>query len=101
MKLTPLSNRVLIEVVEEEVKATKSGIVLPDSAEKKKQSRGVVVSVGPGKQTEKGERLKMSVKTGDKVLFKEPWNDDSKFEEAGKKFVLVEEDDILAIIQDN
>lgn len=98
MKLTPLSNRVLVEIVDEEVKATKSGIVLPDTAEKKKQSKGTVVSVGPGKQTEKGERQLMSVKNGDKVLFKEPWSDDSKFEEAGKKFVLVEEDDILAII---
>ncbi len=85
-------------MAEAEVKATKSGIVLPDTAEKKKQSRGVVVSVGPGKQTEKGERQTMSVKIGDIILFKEPWSDDGKFEEAGKKFVLVEEDDILAII---
>ena len=98
MKLTPLSNRVLIALTVEEAKATKSGIVLPETAEKKKQSRGAVVAVGPGRLTEKGERQPVAVKIGDTVLFKEPWSDDSKFEDAGKKFVLVEEDDILAII---
>lgn len=98
MKLTPLSNRVFVEAVAEEAKATKSGIVLPDTAEKKKQSRGVVVAAGPGRLTDKGDRLPMAVKIGDKVLYKEPWSEDSKLEEGGKKFALVDEDDILAII---
>ncbi|MEK7089233.1 MAG: co-chaperone GroES [Patescibacteria group bacterium] len=100
MKLKPLSNRVLIEAVAEEAKATKSGIVLPDSADKKKQSKGVVVAVGDGRVNDKGERQPMSVKIGDKVLFKEPWSDESKIEEDGKKLFLVEEDDVLATIID-
>jgi chaperonin GroES len=99
MNIKPLANRVLIEALEEEVKATKSGIVLPDTAEKKKQSKGSVVAVGPGKMTEKGDRLPMGVKAGDKVLFKEPWSDESKFEDGKKKMFLVEEDDILGIIE--
>lgn len=98
MKLKPLLNRVLIEAVVDDAKATKSGIVLPDSAEKKKQAKGVVIAIGDGRLNEKGERQPMSVMVGDKVLFKEPWADESKFEEDGKKLFLVEEDDILAII---
>ncbi|MFA6365356.1 MAG: co-chaperone GroES [Candidatus Paceibacterota bacterium] len=99
MNIKPLSNRVLIEAIEEEVKATKSGIVLPDTAEKKKQSKGVVVAVGAGKLTEKGDRMPMGVKVGEKVLFKEPWSDESKFEDGTKKMFLVDEDDILGIIE--
>lgn len=101
MKLKPLFNRVLIEAVSDEAKATKSGIVLPDSAEKKKKSKGIVVAVGDGRLSEKGELQPMSVKIGDKVLFKEPWSDESKIEDNGKKLFLVEEEDILATIIEN
>jgi chaperonin GroES len=97
MKLQPLSNNVLVEQASEE-KVTSSGIVLPDNADRKKQSRGTVVAVGPGKLNDAGSRLPMSVKVGDLVLFKEPWSEDGKFEEAGKKFCLVEENDILGIL---
>lgn len=100
MKLKPLFNRVLVEVIVEDAKATKSGIVLPDSADKKKQSKGVVIAVGDGRLNEKGERQVMSVKIGDRVLFKEPWSDESKIEEDGKKCFLVEEDEVLATIID-
>ena len=101
MKLKPLFNRVLIEAVAEEAKATKSGIVLPDSSsEKKKQSKGVVIAIGDGRLNEKGERQAMSLKVGDRVLFKEPWSEDGKFEEDGKKLYLVDEEDILATIVD-
>lgn len=100
MKLKPLFNRVLIEAVTEDAKATKSGIVLPDSADKKKQARGIVIAIGEGRLNEKGERQPMSVKIGDKVLFKEPWADESKFEEDGKKLFLVDEEEVLATIID-
>lgn len=99
MKIQPLSNRVLIEGIDDEAKTTKSGIVLPDS-DKKKQSKGVIVAIGPGRINEKGERIPLSVSIGNKVLFKEPWSDESKFEYEGKKLFLVEEDDILATITD-
>jgi len=99
MKLQPLSNHVLLESVEEEKKTTESGIILPDGAEKKKQIKGIVSAIGPGKMNDRGERNSMSVKVGDKVLFKEPWSEDNKMEEDGKKYFLVEEDDILGIIE--
>ena len=99
MQLQPLSNHVLVEgMAEDNAKTTKSGIVLPDTAEKKKQSKGKGVAMGPGKLSETGGRLPMSVTVGDTVLFKEPWSDESKMEDGEKKFFLVEEDDILGII---
>lgn len=99
MKLKPLYNHVLVELMESDEKTTKSGIVLPDSVEKKEQTKGTVVEVGPGKFSEKGDRVPMSVKVGDKVLFNKPWSEDKKIEEDKKKFFLVEESEILATIE--
>jgi chaperonin GroES len=99
MNLKPLSNHVLVEPTEEPAKQTKSGIIIPDTADKKKQSRGAVVAVGPGRMKENGEYAALAVKPGDNVLFKEPWSEDNKIEDGDKKYFLVEEDDILAIIQ--
>ena len=95
MNSKPLSNRVLLEPLEEE-KTTKSGIVLPDSAEKEKPIKGKVIATGPGKVNEKGERIAMSVKVGDMVLFKKYGPDEIEIE--GKKYLVGDEDDILAII---
>lgn len=99
MNIKPLSNHVLVAPVEDEAKQTKSGIVLPDTADKKKQSRGTVVAIGPGKMKDSGERLPVSVAVGQTVLFKEPWGEESKIEDGDKKYFLVEEDDILAVIE--
>ncbi|MDP3948344.1 MAG: co-chaperone GroES [bacterium] len=92
----PLSNRVFIEPLEEE-KITKSGIVLPDTAEKEKPVRGKILATGPGKLNEKGERVPMSVKIGDTVLFKKYGPDEIEIE--GKKYLVGDEEDILAILE--
>ena len=92
----PLSNHIFIEAVSED-KKTKSGIVLPDTAEKEKPIAGTVVAVGPGKLNEKGERMQMSVKVGDKVLFKKYGPDEIEVD--GKKYLVGDEDDVLAIIE--
>lgn len=96
MKLTPLNDHVVIEALDAEVK-TKSGIVLPDSAEKEKPVKGTVLFVGPGKLSENGTRLPMSVKVGDTVLFKKYGPDEVELD--SKKYLIGEESDILAIIQ--
>jgi chaperonin GroES len=96
MNFKPLSNRVFIEPIEEN-KVTKSGIMIPDTAEKERPMRGKVVSVGPGKVSEKGERTPMSVKVGDTVLFKKYGPDE--IEVNGKKYLVGDEDDILAVIE--
>ncbi len=92
--LKPLADRVLIEVKEEETK-TAGGILLPDTAQKKSQE-GVVVAVGAGKLADNGTRMPMEVKVGDSVLFAKYSGTD--VEEKGKKFLLITERDILAVL---
>lgn len=96
MEFKPLSNHLFIEPIDEE-KVTKSGIVLPETAEKEKPIQGKIIAVGPGKLNEKGERVPMSVKVGDIVLFKKYGPDEVELD--GKKYLVGDEDDILAIIQ--
>jgi chaperonin GroES len=96
MNFKPLSNHLFLEPLEEE-KTTKSGIVIPDSAEKERPTKGKVVAVGEGKRNEKGEIAPMSVKVGDTVLFKKYGPDEVELD--GKKYLVGDEDDILAIIE--
>ena len=95
MGFKPLSNHVFLEALEEE-KTTKSGIVLPDNAEKEKPIKGRVIAAGPGKVRENGAVQAMSVKVGDMVLFKKYGPDEIELD--GKKYLVGDEDDILAII---
>ena len=68
MKLQPLGDRLIVEVLDEE-QETMSGIVLPDTAKEKPQ-RGRVLAVGPGSRSqETGERVQMEVEEGDEVVF--------------------------------
>lgn len=92
----PLSNHVFIEAIEGE-QVTKSGILLPETAEKEKPVKGKVVAAGPGKFNDKGERIAMSVKAGDTVLFKKYGPDEVEVD--GKKYLVGDEDDILAILE--
>jgi len=96
MNIKPLSNHIFIEALGEE-KTTKSGIVLPETAEKEKPVKGKVSAIGPGKLNDKSERVAMSVKVGDVVLFKKYGPDEIEIE--GKKYLVGDEDDILAIIE--
>ncbi|MEK7634560.1 MAG: co-chaperone GroES [Patescibacteria group bacterium] len=96
MNIKPLSNHLFIEAVEEE-KITKSGILLPENAEKEKPIKGKIVAVGAGKMNEKGERIPMSVKVDDIVLFKKYGPDEIEID--GKKYLVGNEDDILAVIE--
>lgn len=95
MKFKPLSNHIFIEAVTEDRK-TKSGIVLPDSAEKEKPMVGEIVAVGPGKMNDNGVVLAMSVKVGDKVLFKKYGPDEIEID--GRKYLVGDENDVLAIL---
>lgn len=96
MNFKPLSNHLFIEPIEEE-KVTKSGIVLPETAEKEKPVKGKIIAVGPGKINEKGERIQMSVKVGDMVLFKKYGPDEIEIDNI--KYLVGDEDDILAVIE--
>lgn len=95
MNFKPLANRVFIEPVSAE-KTTKSGIVLPESASGEKPMIGKIVAVGEGKKDEKGQLQSMSVQVGQTVLFKKYGPDEIEIE--GKKYLVGDEDDILAIL---
>jgi len=96
MNFKPLSNHLFIEALEEE-RTTKGGIVLPDTAEKEKPIKGKVLATGPGKRNEKGDVVPMSVKVGDTVLFKKYGPDEIEID--GKKYLVGDEDDILAVLE--
>ncbi len=93
--LIPLGDRVVVEREESEQR-TSGGILLPDSA-KDKPARGVVVSVGEGRLTEKGVRHPLQVKPGDRVVFTSYAGE--PFKVGDDELLLMREDDILAIIE--
>ena len=96
MKLKPISDYIIVEPQKREAK-TKSGIVLPDTAEKEKPQEGVVVAAGQGKMLDSGKRTEMQVKAGDRVLFSKYSPTEIKVE--GKEYFVIREDDIMAIIK--
>lgn len=93
--IKPLSNHLFLEPHEEE-KKTKSGIYIPETVEKEKPTMGKVVATGPGKHNEQGNRIPMTVKVGDTVLFKKYGMDEIEIH--GKKYLVGDEDDVLAIL---
>lgn len=96
MQIKPIVDHILIEPIKEEER-TKTGILLPDTAEKERPEQGKVVAVGPGKKNKKGEYLPLEVKPGDKVLFTKYGPTEIKVED--KEYLIAKEEDILAIIE--
>jgi chaperonin GroES len=95
MKIRPLNDRVLVKrLAEEEI--TKGGIIIPDSA-KEKPAEGEIVAVGSGKLNDKGERVPVELKAGDKVLFSKYGGTDVKID--GEDYLIMREDDILGVIE--
>ncbi len=95
MKLQPLHDQVIIKPLTAEEK-TKSGIILPDTINKDRPEQGEVIAVGPGRLLDNGQRAPMSVKVGEKIVFKKYSTEDLKLD--GQEYVVVAERDILAII---
>lgn len=87
--IKPLADRVLIEPKEAETK-TASGIYIPDTAKEKPQ-QGTVLAAGPGKKDEP-----MEVKVGDVVLYGKYAGIEVTVDD--KKYLIVKQSDILAII---
>jgi chaperonin GroES len=94
LNIKPLADRVVLKVLEAEEK-TASGIVLPDTAKEKPQ-QGKILAVGPGKVTEDGKTIPMSVKEGDIVLFAKYAGTVVKYK--GEELLIMKESDILAIV---
>jgi chaperonin GroES len=97
IKLRPLGDRIVVEPIEREEK-TAAGILIPETAKEKPQE-GKVLAVGPGRLDEKGERLPMDVKEGDRVLFAKYAGTEVKLE-GDRKILILKESDVLAIIEE-
>jgi len=94
MNVKPLEDRIILKPMEAEEK-TAGGIIIPDNAKEKPQ-KGEVIAVGPGKITDKGQKIEVSLKKGDKVLYGKYSGTEVTID--GEDYLIVRESDILAII---
>src|ERR1051325_6605989 len=95
-KLKPLGNRVLIK--RSKPTATKSGILLPETAQEKPKE-GEVIAAGPGKMDDEGNLQPMILKKGDRVLFTSYAGTEVKNEGGEEELLIMSEDEILAVIR--
>lgn len=93
-RLKPLADRVVVRATPKE-EVTKSGIVLPDTAKERPQE-GTVLAVGPGRIDEKGKRVPIELREGDRVMYAKYAGTEVKIE--GEELLILSAKDILAII---
>ncbi|MDM7914253.1 MAG: co-chaperone GroES [Candidatus Eisenbacteria bacterium] len=93
MTIKPIGDRVLVRFVEADEKV--GSIVIPDTAKEKPQ-QGIVEAVGDGKMTEKGLRLPMQVKIGDRVVFGRYAGTEVRL--GDQQFMVLRETEILAVL---
>ena len=93
-KIRPVGDRVVVKPAAKE-EVTKSGIVIPDTAKEKPQE-GIVIAVGSGRLLDNGDRAPVDVREGDRVLFAKYGGTEFKLD--GEEYLVLKENDILAII---
>ena len=93
--IKPLEDRIVVKPVEAE-QVTSSGLVIPDTAQERPQE-AQVVAVGPGRIDDKGNRVPVDVKVGDKVIFSKYGGTELKYD--GKEYLVLSARDVLAIIE--
>ena len=95
-KLRPLYDTIVVTRCEEQEQRTASGIIIPDTAKEKPQI-GEVVAVGEGKLLQNGQQVPPKVKPGDKVVFNKYAGTEVELD--GEKFLIMSEDEVLAIVE--
>jgi chaperonin GroES len=95
MKIKPLQDRVIVKRVEPEDEV-RGGIVIPDTAKEKPQE-GEIVAVGDGKVLDSGQKVAMSVKEGDRILFGKYSGTDIKIDD--EEYLIMREDEVLGILE--
>jgi chaperonin GroES len=95
--IRPLFDRVLVQRTDEPTQ-TKSGLFLPDTANKEKPVQGTILAVGNGRVADDGEVTPLSVSVGDKVVFGKYSGTEIKLD--GEDRLILKEDDILGVIED-
>ena len=97
LNLKPLGDRLIVEPIEKDEETFAGGaLVLPETAKEKPQ-QGMVLSVGPGKKDDDGDRIPMDVEEGQRVLYAKYAGTEVKID--GKKLLILKESDILAIVE--
>ena len=95
VNLTPIGDRIVVEPSKESETKSAGGIFIPDTARDKPQT-GKVVAVGPGRVTDGGKRIPMSVKSGDKVLFAK--YSGTELKQGGVEYLILHEGDVVAVV---
>ena len=95
MKVKPLHDRILVKRIEEGEQII-GGIIIPDTAKEKPQ-QGKVVAVGTGKVDDKGKKIALAVKKGDRILFGKYSGQEIKLD--NEEFLIMREDEVLGIIE--
>ena len=95
MNFRPLHDRLVLRRIEEDTK-TKSGIIIPDTAQEKPM-QGEVIAVGPGGRDESGKLIPIDLKPGDTVLFGKWSGTEVKIE--GEELLIMKESDIMGVIE--
>ena len=96
MTVRPLHDRIIVQRIDEGEQKV-GGIIIPDSAKEKPQ-QGTVIAVGNGKANDKGKRIPLDVKAGDRILFGKYSGQEIKVD--GQEHLIMKEDDVLAVIED-
>src|SRR5437899_5946234 len=94
MKIRPLYDRLVVKRIEEQ-ETTRSGIIIPDSAQQKPQE-AEVIAVGHGKRLEDGTLVALDVKVGDRILFGKYSGNDIRLD--GDEYLTMREDDVLGVL---
>jgi chaperonin GroES len=95
MKFRPLHDRVVVRRIEADER-TKSGIIIPDSAQEK-PAEGAVIAVGPGGRDEAGKLIPIDLKVGDHILFGKWSGTEVKID--GEDLIIMKESDVLGVIE--
>lgn len=95
VSIKPLEDRIVVKALEAET-TTASGLVIPDSAKEKPQE-GEVLAIGPGRIDDKGNRVPLDVKVGDKVIYSKYGGTEVKY--AGEELLILSARDVLAVVE--
>ena len=95
MKIRPLYDRIVVKRIDEQ-ETTRSGIIIPDSAQEKPQE-AEVIAVGNGKRLEDGTLVALDVKAGDRILFGKYSGNEIRLD--GEEYLIMREDDVLGILE--
>src|SRR5438067_13507338 len=94
MKIRPLYDRIVVKRIDEQ-ETSRSGIIIPDSAQEKPQE-AEVMAVGHGKRLEDGSLVALDVKVGDRILFGKYSGNEIRVD--NEDYLIMREDDVLGVL---